>query len=335
MAEPGAGGEQQAEALEAPAPVRERPGRERKAPETFKVEVTEKAEFVIEKGKGERIGDMPAVCKMLEKHQARDQVLQNVYVAAFGRRGAALNVKKHIRDFSGYAFPADAREAELEKRSASLTKKGLVELKAMAEVVCIERSGTKAELTQRLIDFFDKPSGSGKPVPAPAGKRKRAATPATKKAKAKTAKGKPAAKAGKASPAKKKAKASPAKGKPAVDHAAGIKKPPAAVELYVKARLPSLKEKNPEVSDKDLSSHLRDKWKGLAADKKAKYEEEHQDLVQQYETEVAAAKAKAAKPTIVDEDDSDDDEGVVGDEEEAEEEEEAEAEEEEEEEEEE
>jgi hypothetical protein len=266
-----------------------RGARERKAPETFKVEVPEKAEFVIQKGKGKPIGELPDVCAMLEKHKGRDDVLQQMHTVAFGKKGPMAKVKAHLREFSGFPFAADAREAELAKRTAFLGKRSTDELKQLLSVCCLERSGKKEELVARLVDFFDKPAATG--IAPAAAKRKRAATPAKGKKPAKASpakKGKAAAK--KPAAAKKKAPAAAKKGK---DPAAGVKKPPSVLELYIDARLPSLREKNDGVTDEQLTGHLKDKWKTLPADKKAKFEEEHAELQAKYQEVRCCARAHA------------------------------------------
>lgn len=279
--------------LEAPVVVEGK--RERKAPEVFKLPVpTEKADFVIAKGKGKPIADLPDVCTMLEKKKGSDDVLQHLHSVAFGRKGPRAKVKANLREFSGFPFAADARAAELAKREAFLSKRTADELKDMLSVCCLERSGKKEELVARLIDFFDKPAASGIAPAAGGAKRKRAVTPA-KKASAKKKQA-----TAKASPAKKgKAAAAPAKkaaGKKAAAAAPedAIAKPPSALELYLAERLPSLREKNAGVSDKELSKHLSDKWKTLAAEKKAKFEQEHKELQAKYK-EVRALEPPRAR----------------------------------------
>ncbi|KAG8461373.1 hypothetical protein KFE25_010560 [Diacronema lutheri] len=286
--------------------------RERKAPEVLTMSVPEKAEFVIAKGKGKALSELPGVCAMLEKHKASDDVLQHMHSVAFGRKGPRVKVKANLREFSGFAYGADAREAELAKRHAYLAKRTGDELKAICAICCLERGGKKEELAARLVAFFDKPTAKSGTVPAASagGKRKRAATPNPKASPAPTAKAAQSAKEGKAAAGKKPAAKAPGQAK---EPAGGVKKPPSAFELYLAARLPSLREKNDGVSDAELQTHLKDKWKALPADKKSKFEEEHAELQAKYEEEVAKAKAKAAKPAIVDEDDEEEEEGAGGD----------------------
>jgi hypothetical protein len=253
--------------------------RDRKAPEVFKVAVVEKIEFAIQPGKGKRVGDLPDVCSMLEKHKGASDVLQQLHTVAFGRKGPMAKVKAHLRDFSGFPFDAAARETELAKRSAFLSKRTGDELKEMLAVCCLERSGKKEELVGRLVDFFDKPTSSGHAAPASAAKRKRAATPSAKGKRAPS----PASKAEAKPAAAKRKPAAPPKKAGGKDAAAGIAKPPSALELYMAARLPSLREKNDGVPDAELEGHLKDKWKVLPADKKDKFEEEHKAAKAKYD----------------------------------------------------
>lgn len=208
-------------------------GRSRRPPEEYTVEVPVHKEFTVVPGKGRRLGDMPKVVAQLEKHKARDAVLQLLYQAAFGRRGAQAKLKAHLRDFSGYA-----EDGAADRAARSLGKQTMADIKAVAGIVGVERSGRKDEVVDRVVRFLDRPGGDAK---AP---RKRPA----KDAKAPTggAKGEP-----------KGSAATPSK----------------ALGLYIKAKLPALKEKNAGVSEAELTKHLRTKWEGLAPEKRRKYEE--------------------------------------------------------------
>eukprot|EP00302_Diacronema_sp_CCMP2436_P012151 CAMPEP_0179873384 /NCGR_PEP_ID=MMETSP0982-20121206/22143_1 /TAXON_ID=483367 /ORGANISM="non described non described, Strain CCMP 2436" /LENGTH=367 /DNA_ID=CAMNT_0021764743 /DNA_START=20 /DNA_END=1123 /DNA_ORIENTATION=+ len=272
--------------------------RERKKTETYVVEVLEKAEFVVLKGKGKALGKLANVSAMLDSKTGSDDVMQHLYHACFSRKGQKLKVKAALREFSGFPFDASTRDAELAKRTVAIGKRSMDELKQMLKVCCQVSGGSKDELVARLLEFLGKPSDSGISAKVDSAvKRKRATTPKKGSAKKPT----------KAKPVAKKSEAS---GKAKKDSAVGIKKPPSALELYLKERLPALKLKNDEVSEADLEKHLKDKWKTLAADKKSKFDDEHKVLLKKYDEAVAKAKAAAANATIVDEEeDGDEDEG--------------------------
>jgi protein DEK len=128
---------------------------------------------------------------MITKTHADD--LKSLHRLCFGRTGSNHEVRRHLRTFCGFDFT---------KGSDGYTKKlkqmdswRMDQLKKIAEIVGLERSGKKDELQAAIMDFLSKPSDSGKPVPQ-AKKRGRSAGKKKSGAGRKRGRGKKAATSG-------------------------------------------------------------------------------------------------------------------------------------------
>ena len=210
-------------AKEAPAPatVGGRAKRERKTVKAFNPEeyVEEKKEVVIPDGSGVKLEDIPNVVENFKAVTWSDPHLKMLYSLVFGGRGKKKEFKKHLLEFSGlvYAEGTD-KEEEREKMKDKMYKLTMPELKAVMDLVDVNRSGDsfklgegksagKEEHCQRLLEWLEKPHASGKKKGALAkkssGKRKSSGSAASAK-KEKKEKKAPAKKAKKTPPAAKK-----------------------------------------------------------------------------------------------------------------------------------
>lgn len=200
-------------------------------------------------------------------------------------------LKSNIRQFSGFS---DTSEEHNEKVAEKLNKLDLVNLKNITDLIDVERSGTKAQITERIVEFLNNPQSSGKEfrqkVRAP---KKKAATKGKKKTKKVAEK---------------------------------VKRPPSAYILFCKASREKVAKSNPDASFGEIGKLLGAKWKGLNADQKevwtAKAEEVAKNFNPTAVKKKTKAKAKAKKPAAkkkAKKEESEDDEETSDEEEEEEE----------------
>ncbi|KAL4235614.1 hypothetical protein ACF0H5_004010 [Mactra antiquata] len=157
--------------LEKPLVLEEGKKRERKKVErmTFQTEEKSHEGLEIKEGKGRSLGDIPYIEHMLSKTKAEDA--KPLHKLLYRRQGANHDVKKNIRQFSGFPFAKD--DAEYEKRLNLLKGKAytLPMIKTMLDILDIPKTGVKDELITRLMEWLEKPEDSGRKIPQ--GKRKR------------------------------------------------------------------------------------------------------------------------------------------------------------------
>eukprot|EP01137_Pigoraptor_chileana_P018090 Opistho-2@77052 len=219
--------------------------RRRSAPQRLEATstATPKKEVTIPNGKGTAFADIPNIKQFIERHTSKDLKLYHTFL--FGAHGRELQFKDHLRKFKGFDFKDDA---DRKKKSASLESKSLNDLKKFATFLDVERSGTKEELSQRILGFLENPKSSG---------RKPATTP--KKSPAKKAKS-PKGKAKKASK-----KASKEDGAP--------KRPTTAFMCFAADRRPALRQEDPSAGVTDIARKTVEEWGKLTEDQKKKYAE--------------------------------------------------------------
>ena len=284
---------------EAPAPasnaIAERGRREKKAVEHFVMQAEakeEKGELVIPAGAGTKLGEIENVEYKISRANAASDELKTLHRLCFGTVGAKTVVKKHLRAFCGLVYKE--KEAEREKKLASMKKIDGAIIKKMLDVCDLQISGTKQAQCERLVDFLEEPSDSGKKsIKEKVGeKRKKSEAKKEKAEKKKAKKAKVAAKAAKGK----------GKGKAAAGGAAKIKKPMSAFLLYSQAKREKVKQENPSASLGEISKILGEKWKGISDERRANYQAKAAELKAEYDAKVAAAgggssskKAPAAK----------------------------------------
>jgi hypothetical protein len=219
--------------------ARERPKREVKAVDTFKIEEKEVKEFTIAAGAGTKLGDIENVKILIDKHPASSEELKKFHAVCFGRPGKQTEVKKNLREFSGFTLDG----AELEKKKASVSKLDGKMIKTLLALCDQPTSGTKAENVEALVAFLQEPAESGKKSLALKSGEKRARS-------------------------EKKAKG---KGKKAKDE---LKRPPSGYLLYCNNKREKVKQENPDASATDMMKILAEKWKGISDERRQKYEAE-------------------------------------------------------------
>ncbi|GFT70313.1 protein DEK [Nephila pilipes] len=121
---------------------------------------TPKEKQEIQEGSGQKLGDCPRIEHQIVKTSIED--LKPLYRILFGRVGAAPQIKKNIRKFSG--FPFEKKSTEFDRKKAVVEKLTTTVLKRVCELLDLERSGTKEEIVLRILDFLMDPKDSGKSV---------------------------------------------------------------------------------------------------------------------------------------------------------------------------
>lgn len=227
--------------------------RERKeVTQTYVVpELKEKEDLVVPDGSGEKIGDIENVKIKIDKLSASTNELKTLHRLCYGRVGKQTTCKKFLRDFCGFASSED-----LGKKEETISKLEGKMIKSLLSVCDLSTSGTKADNVSALAAFLKAPFSSGKKSLAVKAGEKRDRAQA-KKAKAEKKKGKKA-KGGKAS-----------KG-----GGSELKRPPSAYLLYCNNKREKVKGENPEAPVTEIMKILGVKWKGISAERKAKYEAE-------------------------------------------------------------
>ncbi|XP_059351034.1 protein DEK-like isoform X2 [Daphnia carinata] len=129
-------------------------------------------------GKGIKLGTSPKILAQLQSVKQSDMVL--LHRLLFKRPGTAHEIKKNIREFSGYPF--NKEDKEFESRKHMLEKNTLTDLKFICQILCLEKSGTKEGVIERILEFCLCPNPSSKPV---AKKNKKATKESKKKTSAK------------------------------------------------------------------------------------------------------------------------------------------------------
>ncbi|XP_013417083.1 protein DEK [Lingula anatina] len=140
--------------------------RERKKTERLEatLSVTPKDKKVeIKEGVGIKLGACVRIEHFLNKTKSEE--LKPLHRILYNRVGSASEIKKNIRQFSGFPFESDS--TEFEKKVASLNKYHIPVLKLICEVLDLEKSGAKDTIVTRIMDFLMNPKDSGRAPPAP------------------------------------------------------------------------------------------------------------------------------------------------------------------------
>ena len=92
---------------------------------------------------------------------------QTFHRLLYKRAGVALEVKKNIREFSGFHYADnDARQSMYDKVSKLFT----AQLKDISALFGLQVSGTKDALVEALVEYLDAPWDTKKPVTKVRGK---------------------------------------------------------------------------------------------------------------------------------------------------------------------
>ncbi|CAL4934653.1 unnamed protein product [Urochloa decumbens] len=143
--------------LETPSPYGiDRPQRERKTVERL-VEVIEKEpnrNFVVEKGRGTPLKDIPTVAHRLGRKKPGD--LKFLHNVLFGRKGKLPDFKVHILQFSGFVWH-ESDEKQRAKAKEKLDKCVKDMLLDLCWILAIPVPKSNEDLVSKLLDFIAEP----------------------------------------------------------------------------------------------------------------------------------------------------------------------------------
>ncbi|CAN6323355.1 unnamed protein product [Urochloa humidicola] len=146
--------------LETPSPYGiDRPQRERKTVERL-VEVIEKEpnrNFVVEKGRGTPLKDIPTVAHRIGRKKPGD--LKFLHNVLFGRKGKLPDFKVHILQFSGFVWHEsdEKQRAKAKEKLDKCVKDMLLDLCWILAIPVPKSNVRKEDLVSKLLDFIAEP----------------------------------------------------------------------------------------------------------------------------------------------------------------------------------
>ncbi|XP_061737789.1 protein DEK isoform X3 [Nerophis ophidion] len=206
-------------------------------------------ELTIGEGSGDKLGDIPRTNLQINKLKPGD--LKPLHVILFERPGKISTVKKNLRLFNGFPFPAGS-EQYMKKREKLLRASHLTnaKLKVICSILDLEKKGTHSDMVDRILTYLLSPKNSGK-LPAKKKKKSKKKVSADKSA----AKGKKSdAKAGRSSSSPKKSRAGSKSKAIVMDSSTDDEEEKAAAGDKSSGKEEESSEKDEESSGKDKES---------------------------------------------------------------------------------
>jgi len=146
--------------LNTPSPYgTDRPQRERKIVERL-VEVIEKEpnrNFVVEKGRGTPLKDIPSVAHRISRKKPSD--LKFLHSILFGRKGKAVDFKGHILQFSGFVWHEsdEKHRVKAKEKLDKCVKETLLDLCWTLGIPTPKANIRKEDIVSKLLDFIAEP----------------------------------------------------------------------------------------------------------------------------------------------------------------------------------
>eukprot|EP00268_Persea_americana_P017905 TRINITY_DN1874_c0_g1_i2.p1 TRINITY_DN1874_c0_g1~~TRINITY_DN1874_c0_g1_i2.p1 ORF type:complete len:767 (-),score=281.32 TRINITY_DN1874_c0_g1_i2:358-2658(-) len=138
----------------------DRPVRERKSVERLVASIEKESvkEFLIEKGKGTLLKDIPNVVYKLSKRKT-DDTLKMLHTILFGRRGKAFHIKNNISQFSGFVWHnnEEKQRAKVKEKLDKCVKDKLLEFCDVLDIPVVKTAARKEDLVVKLLDFMVAP----------------------------------------------------------------------------------------------------------------------------------------------------------------------------------
>jgi len=222
--------------------------RDRRKVERLVVTSAPKASKDVElKGTGTPLGEIATIAKGISSLKGDDEVTKHLHQILFKKPGTENNRKKNIRLFNGFD------ESEVAAKKAKFNEKWKIEtLKKLCEVLGLEKSGTKTELVDRVVEFLTSPSGDAvKEAPEP---KKKSASSGSKKRKS----------AGGGEKSTKKAKKEKKEHKP---------RPTSGYIVFSNSVRDSVQKKNPDMKITEISKEIGVMWAELTDAQKEKHKQ--------------------------------------------------------------
>ncbi|KAL6894655.1 hypothetical protein ACP4OV_008753 [Aristida adscensionis] len=148
--------------LSTPSPYgTDRPQRERKTVERL-VEVIEKepnSNFVVEKGRGTPLKDIPSVAHRISRKKPTD--LKFLHSILFGKKGKTADFKGHILQFSGFVWHEsdEKMRAKAKEKLDKCVKDILLDLCWLLAIPVPKSNIRKEDIVSKLLDFIAEPHG--------------------------------------------------------------------------------------------------------------------------------------------------------------------------------
>lgn len=111
-------------------------------------------------GSGTQLGEIPRIDASISRFKNDD--LKLLHRILFKTVGKTHMIKKNIKRFNGFDFKKDSEDYS--KKLAATQKLEVKQLKSVCEMLDLQKTGTKEEITTRIIDFLLEPKDSGKTV---------------------------------------------------------------------------------------------------------------------------------------------------------------------------
>jgi hypothetical protein len=215
--------------------------RGRKAPTFYKVEeIKSNKPREIVSGNGITLKDYPFFYEQFDKLKTDHEVTRGLYSLLYGGVGKKFEVKKLVREFSGFPDEAAATEA-LKKATEKKKIYTVVVLKGILGLFGLEKSGDRDALCKRTIDYLTKPSELKSEKKGEKKSAKRKSSSGDSKVKGKSSKRQ-----------KKEVKSRPLSG----------------YQMYANETRKTVKAEQPDLSFPDTSTLLGKMWKELSEDER-------------------------------------------------------------------
>merc|ERR1712130_250652 len=157
-------------------------GRQRKSVKQFEFAVrNEDIELNVPDGAGVPLGDIPNVNQMIGMTKAAEPFLRKLHLIVYhGQRSTKNSRKKNLRKFKGFDKKEDKEDLS-EEVHVKFMKCEVKLLKMIADLLDVDKSGTKDEIGSRLVEFLWNPQPSGNPFKKPEKKKRQSGLPRRRK----------------------------------------------------------------------------------------------------------------------------------------------------------
>ncbi|CAF0806894.1 unnamed protein product [Adineta ricciae] len=133
-----------------------------------------KKELTIPQGHGKSLGEIEYINYQIS--HASSETLSRMRVICFGRRGNSTNIRKHLREFNGFAFERESDEYQ--RQIGTLAKLKKEQLRSILRLLGLTSTGRNTEQAERILNFLMKPTDEGKAISKKksTGRKKKSAT---------------------------------------------------------------------------------------------------------------------------------------------------------------
>ncbi|CAF0806726.1 unnamed protein product [Adineta ricciae] len=138
-----------------------------------------KKELTIPQGHGKPLGEIEYINYQIS--HASSETLSRMRIICFGRRGNSTNIRKHLREFNGFAFERESDEYQ--RQISTLAKLKKDQLRSILRLLGLTSTGRNTEQAERILNFLMKPTDEGKTISKKksTGRKKKSATEEPKK----------------------------------------------------------------------------------------------------------------------------------------------------------